>query len=396
MKNCMDTPYRDLQDRLDELAASGNLRALPHAEPDGRYIVREGRRMLNLASNDYLGLAADTELRTSFLRGLPPEELVPSSSSSRLLTGNHPVYDELEETLAALYGAESALAFNSGYDANSGILPAVADSGTLILADKLVHASLIDGMRLSQGRWLRFRHNDMGHLESLLRKHAAGHRRIVIVTESIFSMDGDEAPLPDLVRLKRQYPQALLYVDEAHAFGLRGPQGLGCCEERGLTADVDLLVGTLGKAAASAGAFVICRRTMRDYLVNHVRPFIFTTALPPAVVAWTLHVVRQLPAMGERRRRLADIVRRIHEALPGGGTGETTQSHIIPLPVGASDEAVRQAVQMQRLGYYVLPVRPPTVPEGTARLRLSLRADLTDEEVDGLADVLTRGSLADI
>lgn len=388
MENMTKTFYENLQTQLDELDAAGRLRSLTQTRQEGRYIVRDGQRMLNLASNDYLGLAAEQVLREDFLRKLSPEVFVPSSSSSRLLTGNHPVYDELEETLAALYGTEAALVFNSGYDANSGILPAIADEDTLILADKLVHASLIDGMRLSRARWFRFRHNDVKHLEKLLRGYGRESRRVIIVTESLFSMDGDEAPLRDIARLKQRYPGVLLYVDEAHAFGLRGPRGLGCCEERGIIDEVDLLVGTLGKAAASAGAFVVCRRTMREYLVNHVRPFIFTTALPPIVTAWTLHIVRQLPDMNERRHRLADIVRRVHCALPDEIKTESDGSHIIPLLVGSADEAVRRAIQMQRKGFYVLPVRPPTVPEGTSRLRLSLRADLTDDEVEKLVKAL--------
>lgn len=378
----------DIRLRLEGLKATGDLRTLAHTTPEGRYILKDGQRMLNLSSNDYLGLAADRACYADFLQGVSAQDLLPSSSSSRLLTGNHPVFDELETTLAHLYHAESALTFNSGYDANTGILPALAGKDDIILADKLVHASLIDGMRLGQAPWLRYRHNDLNHLEHLLRRHAPDHRRVFIVTESLFSMDGDEAPLRELVNLKRRYPDILLYVDEAHAFGLRGPQGLGCAEEADVVADIDLLVGTLGKAAASAGAFVVCKQAVRQYLVNRMRPFIFTTALPPIVAAWSLYVIRHLPDLADRRRHLADIAGRVHRALAQLTLPDLSCSHIIPIPVGASDKASRLAKDMQRKGFYLLPVRPPTVPEGTARLRLSLRADLTDEEVGRLLDVL--------
>ena len=386
----MDSPYRFLQARLDELKIAENLRTLSHAAAEGRYIIKQGRRMLNLSSNDYLGLAVDMNLRADFLRQISVKDFVPSASSSRLLTGNHPIFDELETELAKLYNAESALLFNSGYDANSGILPAIANNDdTLILADKLVHASLIDGIRLSHAKCIRFRHNDLNHLERLISKNASCYRHIILVTESIFSMDGDEAPLREMVDLKRRYPNIMLYVDEAHAFGLRGSQGLGCCEEAGILPDIDLLVGTLGKAAASAGAFVICAQTIRDYLINHVRPFIFTTALPPFTVAWSLYIVHNLPQMSARRERLSCITKRVHQALATEQVKDISQSHIIPLLIGSSADAMLQADAMQRHGFYILPVRPPTVPEGTARLRLSLRADLTDEETERLIEEAT-------
>ena len=378
----MENLYTYMQTALDELSAQGNLRTLPHALHEGRYLYAAGQKMLNLSSNDYLGLAADLTVRTRFLESLTPEDFLPSASSSRLLTGNHPVFNELEAALIRLYGTEAALVFNSGFDANTGILPAIAETGDLILADKLVHASLIDGMRLSRASWFRFRHNDIKHLERLLWRSASEYRHILIVTESVFSMDGDEAPLKELVQLKQRYPNVLLYVDEAHAFGLRGQQGLGCCEEQECIRDVDFLVGTLGKAAASAGAFVVCRQVVRDYLVNQMRPFIFTTALPPVIVRWSRHILKLLPEMSERRQRLAELSQRLHRTLRDHNIPCPSTSHIIPLVIGDSAEAVRRAEEMQRRGFYVRAVRPPTVPERTARLRLSLRADLTDEEME--------------
>ena len=268
----MDTIY-EMQQELQHLEEHNNLRRLPKMVHDGRHVIVNGARMLNLSSNDYLGLASDRSLREEFLRTLTPDTFLPASSSSRLLTGNFTVYEELEAELAHLFGTEAALIFNSGYHANTGILPAVSDARTLILADKLVHASLIDGIRLSAAKCVRYRHNDLAQLERLLKEHHSAYRRIIIVTESIFSMDGDRADLQALAGLKRRYDNVLLYVDEAHAFGVRGKRGLGCAEESGCIRDIDFLVGTFGKAAASVGAYIVCRKTVREYLVNRMRTY---------------------------------------------------------------------------------------------------------------------------
>lgn len=344
--------------------------------------------MLNLSSNDYLGLGCDRELRATFLATLTPETFLPTSSSSRLLTGNFTIYEELESELARLFGTEAALVFSSGYHANSGILPAVSDSSALILADKLVHASLIDGIRLSTARCIRYRHNDLAQLERLLAQHQAEYRQIIIVTESLFSMDGDQADLPALVALKRKYGNVALYVDEAHAFGVRGKQGLGCAEEAGCIGDIDFLVGTFGKAAASAGAYIVCSRTIREYLVNRMRTFIFTTALPPVCIAWTLFIVRRLAGMQERRQHLAAISLQLRQALQAKGYACPSSSHIVPLIVGPSADTILKAEELQRHGFYALPVRPPTVPEGTSRIRFSLAAEVQAEEIANLTAYL--------
>ncbi len=379
---------RQLQEELDALQAKGNLRHLPALTHDGREVVVEGRRMLNLSSNDYLGLAADRPLREEFLQGLTPDTFLPTSSSSRLLTGNFTLYDELEAELARRFGTEAALVFNSGYHANTGILPAVSDAQTLILADKLVHASLIDGIRLSAARCIRYRHNDLAQAARLMEQHRNAYARIILVTESIFSMDGDQADLGELVRLKRRYDNVLLYVDEAHAFGVRGERGLGCAEEAGCIADIDFLVGTFGKAAASAGAYIVCRQAVRDYLVNRMRTFIFTTALPPVNIAWTLFVLRRLEQMDGRRKQLARNGKQLRDVLTFRGYPCPSTSHIVPLIVGASADTVLLAEQLQRHGFYALPVRPPTVPEGTSRIRFSLTADIREEEIERLKSVV--------
>lgn len=375
---------------LEELRRNGRLRQLTETECGERLIVRDGAPMLNLSSNDYLGIAQDHSLWKSFLEETPPERLLPSAVSSRLLTGNHPAYTRLERLLTRLYDRPAALVFNSGYHANSGILPAIADNRTLILADKLIHASLIDGLHLGHAPYIRYRHNDYQHLEALLREKAPLFDTVIVATESIFSMDGDICNLPRLIALKREFRNVMLYIDEAHAIGVRGQHGLGLCEEYNCIADVDMLVVTFGKAIASVGAALICDREIKEWLVNTMRPFIFTTALPPINVEWTHYILSHLDGMADKRRHLATIAQRVNDAITQerGDTG--SRSHIIPYIIGDAAEAQAEAIRMQRQGFYLLPVRPPTVPAGTSRLRISLHAACNDEEIDRLIVALTQ------
>lgn len=349
--------------------------------------------MLNLSSNDYLGLASRTDLRDAFLGELNDSGLSLSSSFSRLLTGNFAVYNELEQLIAERFGREAALLFNSGYHANTGILPALADKQTLVLADKLVHASIIDGILLSGTPYQRYRHNDYMQLEALLEKHAGQYEQVFIVTESIFSMDGDVADLRQLVELKKRYPNVLLYVDEAHAIGVRGRNGLGIAEEQSCIPDIDLLVGTFGKAVASMDAYLVCSRVIREYLINCMRPLIFSTALPPAQIAWTRFVFERLPEFEAERQRLAEMSGLLADALRGQG-GEVSGSHIIPYIIGENDACILRAEELQRKGFYCLPVRPPTVPKGTARIRFSLTAQVTEEQLGELIRILGQKNMS--
>ena len=373
---------------LCALAREGNLRTLPEVRHDGIWIEQDGRRMLNMSSNDYLGLASDATLQDEFWQSLPERDRLLSASSSRLLTGNFDVHQELDTLLAERFGRESTLTFSSGYHLNTGILPAVADAHTLILADKLVHASLIDGIRLSSATCIRYRHQDYRQLQSLLGKHRTHFARIIIVTERVFSSDGDGAPCAELVERKKAFPNVMLYVDEAHAIGVRGKRGLGIAEEQGCLADIDFLCGTFGKALASVGAYVVCSRLMHDYLVNRMRTLIFTTALPPLNVAWTKFVFSRLDGWEDRRIRLASMAEKVRGAVRQAGYPCPSESHIVPLVVGESEKTVLKAAEMQRKGFYVLPVRPPTVPAGTSRLRLSLTAALPDAEVERMGELI--------
>ena len=377
-----------INQELLTLKEKKNYRSLPPLIHDGRNVILNGQRMVNLSSNDYLGLANNISLRKEFLKTITPETFLPTSSSSRLLTGNFTDYQELEQQLAAMFGTESALIFNSGYHANTGILPAVSNAQTLILADKLVHASLIDGIRLSSAKCIRYRHNDLSQLQRLISENHNAYEQIIIVTESIFSMDGDEADLHALVQLKKSYSNILLYVDEAHAFGVRGDNGLGCAEEQNCINDIDFLVGTFGKAAASAGAYIVCRQTIREYLINKMRTFIFTTALPPVNIQWTAWVLKHFADFRSKREHLLQISQRLKESLTEKGYNCPSVSHIVPMVVGASEDTIRKAEELQRKGFYALPVRPPTVPEGTSRIRFSLTADITEKEIDTLIEII--------
>lgn len=377
-----------INQELLTLKEKRNYRSLPPLIHDGREVVLNGQRMLNLSSNDYLGLANEISLREEFLKTITPETFLPSSSSSRLLTGNFSDYQKLEQQLAVMFGTESALIFNSGYHANTGILPAISNAHTLILADKLVHASLIDGIKLSSAKSIRYRHNDICQLQRLVAENHNAYEQIIIVTESIFSMDGDEADLCALVRLKRSYSNILLYVDEAHAFGVRGEKGLGCAEEQSCINDIDFLVGTFGKAAASTGAYIVCRQMIREYLINKMRTFIFTTALPPVNIQWTSWVLKHLSALQSERVHLLQISRKLKEALTAKGYNCPSVSHIVPMIIGASEDTMLKAEELQRKGFYALPVRPPTVPDGTSRIRFSLTADITEHEIDQLIKLI--------
>ncbi|HII3708436.1 TPA: 8-amino-7-oxononanoate synthase [Pasteurella multocida] len=374
---------RYYQQQLADLKAQNQFRQLPQLIHRGRFIQREDNTMLNMSSNDYLGLANNEALRQAFFTQYQDQLPALTSSSSRLLTGSFPIYDELESLMAQAFGRESALLFNSGYHANIGILPALADKKTLIVADKLVHASMIDGIRLAQCEFVRFRHHDYAHLEQILQKNDRIFERIIVVTESVFSMDGDCADLTQLVALKQRYPQVMLYVDEAHAIGVLGEKGLGLAEQQGCINQIDILVGTFGKALGSMGAYVICDQVIRDYLVNKMRPLIFSTALPPFNVAWTHFVFQQLPHLQAERAYLAQLSQHLRQAIVDiFQVPMPSESCIVPYILGDNELTVRTAQRLQQQGYYCLPIRPPTVPKGTSRIRFSLTADMQVAEVE--------------
>lgn len=378
------------QHKLEIIKESGNYRILRNIQHNGFLIHDDGREMLNLSSNDYLGLSSYPKLLEEFYEQTDVKALPYSAVSSRLLSGNHEYYGMLERDLCDLYDKEAALVFSSGYHANIGILPALTCKRDLIIADKLVHASIIDGMRLSEADMLRYRHLDMEHLRHLLKENRSKYENIFIVTESVFSMDGDVADLQELCELKKEF-DAFLYVDEAHAVGVRGTNGLGCCEEQACLEDIDFIVGTFGKAFASMGAFVVCTTLFRDFLVNTQRSLIFTTALPPVNVAWTRFVLNHMPEYYELRVKLGKMGDRLRQVLEGKGYEVRGNSHIVPFLCGSNESSIEMAELLRDNGFFALPVRYPTVPKNEARIRFSLNAAIPEEDYECLFDFLENG-----
>jgi len=341
---------------------------------------------INLGSNDYLGLAEDPRLKTGLLQGVANCRRA-GSTGSRLLAGHDPVWDELEEELASFAGTAASLFFSSGYAANTGLLSALLDRDDLVFSDAFNHASIIDGIRLSGAQKIIYTHADLNSLEHLLRRHRNQGRARVIVTESIFSMDGDRAPLPEIFELAGRYGAEVI-VDEAHATGVCGPQGSGLAAAFGLEPLAAL--HTCGKALGSTGAFVCGSKVLRQFLINHARSFIFSTALPPYCAAQVKTAVRLAREMEGERSHLVALAGFLRGRLGElGYSCGTSSSHIVPLMVEGNAAALRLADTLNRHGFSVRAIRPPAVPVGTARLRLSLTARLALADLERFADVLS-------
>jgi 8-amino-7-oxononanoate synthase len=366
-----------LRPQLDRLEREGLLRrTVVSAGVGGKVWLEDGRAILNFSSNDYLNLSQDGHVKRRAQEAI--ERWGCGATASRLMCGTLALHEELEAALARMIGGEAALVFSSGFGMNVGVLFAIAGRDDVIFADRLSHASLIDGARLSGATLKRYAHNDVESLERLLRSTPCrGHR--LIVCESVFSMDGDIAPLAQLRQLATQYEASLL-VDEAHAIGIWG-RGGGLGRELGGTA-AELTAGTLGKSLGSLGGFVVGSRETREYLVNCARSFIYSTALPPANVAAALGAIEQIerdPMMG---RRLLDLARDFHRLLLAEGLRlPEFHSQILPVHVGDNHRALELATRLRERGLWVTAIRPPTVPEGTARLRLSVTMAHTPEDL---------------
>ncbi len=377
-----------ISQELDELRRLDRYRILPDITArNGKDIAVNGQFLLNLSSNDYLGLGDDRKMLAGYAEELRERQYAMTSSSSRLLTGNHPLYGQLETALAALYGREAALVFNSGYHANIGIIPALSGRHDLVLSDRKNHASIIDGMKISEAPWQRYRHLDYDHLEELLAGAAGRYRQIFIVTESVFSMDGDLADLPRLVALKEKYG-ALLVVDEAHGVGVFGERGLGLCETAGVVQQIDIITGTFGKALASTGAYAVMSSLCREYLLNTMRSFIFTTALPPAVLGWSLLTLERQASMQRERQSLLLLASRLRRELIAQSLDVPGESHIVPVITGSNALAVALSARLRKAGFLCLPVRPPTVPEKGARIRISLRSTLEWQDIERIPELI--------
>jgi len=365
----MEELKRFLKKRRDE----GALRTLKPLDSRANVrIVIRSKEYLDLSSNDYLGLSCHPYLKEAAIKAVG--QFGVGSSASRLLSGDSVLYHDLEERTAAFKGKESALVFNSGYQANVGILSALYKKGDAIFADKLSHASILDGAILSGAKLFRFRHNDTQHLDSLLKEKRKEFKNCLIVTETVFSMDGDESPLKELVALKKRYDCAIM-VDEAHATGIFGKTGSGIVERDALTGDIDLIMGTFSKALGSFGAYLAASQEVTDYLVNTCRSFIYSTALPPAVVAVNIAALEIIEREPWRREKLLDMVKFFRSGLIKKNLKILGSSQIVPLVVGDNFKAMDCALSLQDKGWWVQPIRPPTVPAGQARLRFSLSTD---------------------
>lgn len=380
-----------MQHRLETLDKRHLLRRLQPVE-DGAspWLTVEGRRCLNLSSNNYLGLAGHPEVKAAAAEAA--EQYGCGAGASRLISGTHPLHEALERKLAELKGSEAALLFNSGYTANVGVIPTLVGDGDTVIGDALNHASIIDGCRLSQASYLTYQHRDMDALEGCLvaARESRPRGRRLVVTDTVFSMDGDLAPLPAIATLCERYEAALM-IDEAHGTGCLGPGGRGAAALMGVADRVQVTMGTLSKALGSFGAFITGERLLTDYLLNTSRSFIFTTALPPPVVAASLAALQVAEQHTELAERLQENGRLLRDGLCRFGFDTLgSETHIVPVKVGDSQRALDLARLLRDAGVFVVPVRPPTVPMGGARVRCSVMAVHTRQDIDLALDAFDK------
>lgn len=377
---------------LEDRRAQKLLRRMKKVKPlSGAEVEVNGKRMLNFSSNDYLGLSSHPLLRDR------AEEYIhrygSGSTASRLVCGNYECFEHVEKKIAELSGRQSALIFNSGFQANASLLPSLAGRNTLILSDRLNHNSLIQGCLLSRCQIELFRHNDMGHLEELLKENRGKtrERRILIVTESVFSMDGDQSDIDTLISFSEEY-DAFLFVDEAHATGLFGRNGMGITSWK----DVDITMGTFGKAAGSFGAYIACDREISDYLINFCYGLIYTTALPPPVLGAIDAALDLIPIMDKERKELfikADRLRKSLHVL-GFNTSLST-THIIPIVIGDEEKTISLSRWLEKNGILAVTFRYPSVAKGDSRLRVTLTTSHAWEHIDLLIELLREWRLTE-
>lgn len=377
--------HTEFLDEIEYLKTSGLFRSLRLVESEhAPEIVLNGKKVLIFCSNNYLGFANHPELKRAGIEAI--EKYGTSSVASRLVSGNMTLHEELEERIARFKGTECALLFNSGYHANTGVIPALADRGDLILSDELNHATIIDGCRLSRAEVVVYPHRDTTFVEDILRK--SRHLRKLIVTDGVFSMDGDIAPLRELVFLKDKY-NAILMVDEAHATGVVGNNGRGITDELNVTESVDIIMGTLGKALGSYGAFVATNRIIKDYLINKARSLIFSTSLPPSICAVSIRAIELLENSPEIIEKLHANVKHVKSGLKSMFPGiPDNMIPIIPLITGEEKLTMQITEKLLEEGIFVQGIRPPSVPPGTSRLRVTIMATHTKEQLDRLISAI--------
>jgi glycine C-acetyltransferase/8-amino-7-oxononanoate synthase len=378
--------YTLIEGRLEKLRAEHRYRFLRRVESaQEARITLDGESVLLFCSNNYLGLANHPALKAA--AGEAVDRFGCGSGASRLISGNMNLHEELEQGLARFKQYPACILFGSGYGANVGVISSLMERGDIIFSDALNHASIIDGCRLSRADVKVYRHGDTEHLEHLLRE-AKGYRKRLIVTDTLFSMDGDLAPLPDLARLARNH-DCLLMIDEAHAVGVLGSNGRGAAEHYGLDDAADISVGTLGKALGSFGAFAVCRPAIREYMLNHARSLIYSTSLPPPVLAAAAKALEILQAEPERRKALQENANRLAQGIRA--LGFSIHEPVTPIQsviMGEEAKAMSLCEQLLLRGVYAQGIRPPTVPPETSRIRFSLMATHTDEDIRHALDAL--------
>lgn len=377
-----------LREQLEGLRAAGLWRGTRSIEESAGGCRADGREVLNLSGNDYLGLRFHPRLQQAVTKAVISSGI--GSGASRLLSGTKPEHERCEEALRKWSGRHGLL-FGSGYLANLALLGTLADRSSLVVLDRLSHASLIDAAILSRARIVRYRHNDVSSLESIVKRarEKSAVRRIVVVTESLFSMDGDIAPIAEIVAVCERYG-AQLIVDEAHAVGVIGEAGRGVCVAAGVSERVPYRSATFSKALAGYGGLVLACREACELFVNAARPFIYDTALPPymaAAAAEALALLQEMPRAGEELLEKSELFRR---ELRRRGVSVGGQAQIVPLLVGSSEDALRLAEELLAGGILAPAIRPPTVPAGTARLRFSLHNGLTREQVISAAEIIVK------
>lgn len=345
-----------------------------------RVLREQNEKLLNLSSNDYLGIANDVTLKEEFYKEYRPKL---SSSSSRLIDGSYSEIMELEKRAEEIYG-KPCIMFNSGFDANSSLIETFCDKNALILTDRLNHASIYDGIVNSGAEFLRYKHLDMMGLEKLLQKYSDRYEDIFVISESVYSMDGDVADIEKLVELKRKYNFSLM-LDEAHSYGV---YGYGIAYNLNLVSEIDFLVIPLGKGGGSVGAMVICEEYLKNYIINKNRKFIFSTALPPVNSSWNLFILGKMEEFDERRVKLELLKNHTLKLLKERGIETTSTTHIISIIIGDNERIGKIGQNMKERGYLLYPVKEPTVPKGTARFRIGLNPYITFEEIEKFVEEL--------
>lgn len=383
------------ENEIDYLKKIDNYRQIYNIQKKiEKYIFIDNKKLLNLSSNDYLGLSTKKDLLKEFINSkLEDEEFLFSSASSRLLTGSSSVYNLLEENLAKMFKKEKALLFNTGYQCNLGVISSLVQGNDIIFSDKLNHASIIDGIKLSNATFYRYKHLDYIHLENLLQKYRNKYKNAFIISESIFSMDGDVSDINILIDLKKKY-NCILMIDEAHAFGVYGKNLCGYFENN--LDNIDIITATFGKALAAQGAFVVANNNIINFLINKARSFIFSTAIPSASVIWVNWLLNEkFELLKKQQKKLQELLLPIEQYL-NKTCLSNSKTQIIPIIIGNNEKTIKISKKLFDNNFLALPIRTPSVPPNKARLRISLNPNIEFEEIKNVFDIILKEKINEI